>query len=127
MTIKKNATGSGAAPQMANAIIGGVSTTTAGAGTTSLNASLLPLASNHWVTVGVNNSGVILPPGNGTGDSLAAGDYMSVINLTGNTLLVYPPAGGKISTGAANASVSLTNGKQATFMCLDGTNYSDDL
>lgn len=127
MTIKKNATGSGTAPQQANAIIGGVNTATAGAGTTSLNATLLPLASNHLITVGVNNSGVILPPGNGTGDSLAAGDYMSVINQTGSTLLVYPPAGGKLAGAAANASVSLTNNKQITFTCLDGTNYSDDV
>jgi hypothetical protein len=125
MTIKSNATGTGTSAAAAGALIGGVSNgVTAGAGSSSqANAALLPRVSNHVITTGASNSGVILPPGTTSTDALAAGDWMSVANYTGNTIIVYPPTGGKLNNGSTNAGLSLTNGKTADFTCIDGTGF----
>lgn len=124
MTIRANAMGLGTPSGPAGSLIGGVNTATAGAGTSSqANATLLPMTSNHVVSTGASNSGVILPPGTGTTQGMVAGDYMTVVNYTGNTLIVYPPTGGKLNNGSANSGVSLTNGKVAQFTCIDGTSF----
>ncbi len=126
MTIKRNATGTGTSAAAAGALIGGVSNgVTAAAGTSSqATAALLPMVSNHIITTGASNSGVILPPGNGTTDGMTAGDWMTVANYTGNTIIVYPPAGGKLNNGTLNAGLSMTTGKTAIFSCIDGTGFT---
>lgn len=129
MTIKANATGTGSSASNAGALIGGVSNgVTAATGSSSqTTAALLPRTSNHVITTGAGNSGVILPPGNGSGDGLAGGDWMNVINYTGATIIVYPPLGGKLNNGSLNAGLSMTNGKVAQFICIDGTNFAYSL
>ncbi len=121
MTIKRNITGLGTAPQTAAAIVGNVSTSAAGAGTVSTDATLLPMVSNHWVTVAANNSGVILPPGNGSGDNMIAGDNMSIYNDSANTLLLYPPAGGQLNGGTTTTgTVSIATKTSVTATSLNG-------
>jgi hypothetical protein len=121
MTIKRNVTGLGVAAQTASAIVGGVNTATAGAGTTRTDASLLPLVSNHWVTTAANNSGVILPPGNGTGDNMQAGDYMRIYNDSSNTLLLYPPTGGQLNGGTVSTgTVSIPTKTTVEAVSLNG-------
>lgn len=121
MTISKNITGLGIAPQTAASIVGGMNTGSAGAGTVSTNATLLPLISNHWVTTAANNSGVILPPGNGTGDGMRAGDYMRIYNDSANTLLLYPPAGGQLNGGTVTTgTVSIPTKTTVEAVSLNG-------
>jgi hypothetical protein len=121
--------GSGVSAAAAGSLIGGVSNgATAGAGSSSqATAALLPMATTHIITTGAGNSGVIIPPGNGTTDGLQAGDWMRVANYTGNTIFVYPPVGGKLNNGSLNAGLSMTNGKVATFTSIDGTNFVYEL
>lgn len=125
MTIRKNIIGLGIAGQTASSIVGGVITTMAGAGTTRLDATLLSTNSNFWVTVGASNSGLILPPGNGTGDSLQAGDYMRVYNDTANTLLLYPPTGGQLNGGTVSTgTVSIPTKTSVEAVCLNGLAFA---
>lgn len=125
MTIKRNAMGSGVSAAAARALVGGVNTTTAAAGTTHLDATLLPLDSHFWVTTGANNSGLILPPGNGSGDIMAAGDSCIIYNGTSNTLLLYPPLGGKINDGTATTgTLSMPTHTSTEAVSLDGTNFA---
>ncbi len=121
MTIRSNITGLGTAPATASAIVGNVSTTAAGAGTTAADATLLPMVSNHWVTTAANNSGVILPPGNGSGDKMIAGDNMSIYNDSANTLLLYPPTGGQLNGGTVSSgTVSIATKTSVTATSLNG-------
>lgn len=124
MTIKSKLTGSGFSAQQAINAAGTVITTEAGAGTTAPGATLLSLDDYHVISTGSNNSGVILPPGNGTGTGMSAGDQMSVINYTGNSLIVYPPLGGKANNGSANAGITISNGKSCDCYCIDNINFA---
>lgn len=125
MTIKANLTGTGSSAANASATVGGVNTSIAAAGTGQSDAPLLPRASNIYITSTSGSNCVILPPGVGTTQKLAAGDYMRIINFSGQTLNVYPPTGGKIQNGSANAAYTgLTNNKVAEFICIDGTNFA---
>lgn len=124
MTIKQHAMGSGVSAAAAGAVIGGVNSTIAGAGTVSTNATLIPITSFVWVKTAANNSGVILAPGNGTGDSLSAGDYTHIYNGDANTLLLYPPAGGMLNNGTATTgTVSIATHTGVTAYSLDGLNF----
>ena len=125
MTIKANVTGLGTPAQTASAIVGGVNSTVAAAGTTQATATLLPFSSNFVVSTGTG--GVILPPGIGSTISLSAGDSMRVFNYSGGSINVYPPTGGKISNGSANAAFVITNTKGAEFVCIDGTSFAANL
>lgn len=100
MPIKAHLTGLGMPAFLAQAMCPPPSTT-AGAGTTRTDAALLPIGGFNVVT-GANNSGVILPPGNGSGDSLAPGDSMVIYNSDANTVLLYPPPLGQLNAGTAS-------------------------
>lgn len=47
----------------------------------------------------------------------------TVFNGGANALLVYPPVGGTINAGAANASFSVAIGKSAQFVSHDGRTF----
>jgi hypothetical protein len=124
MSIKQHLMGSGASAGLASAAVGGVNSGTSGAGTTRTDAALLPIASVHWIKTAANNSGVILPPGNGSGDSLAAGDYMTIYNGDSNTLLLYPPAGGNLNDGTTSTgTVSIATHTSVTAISLNGLKF----
>ena len=124
MSIKKNAMGTGVPAAAASALVGGVNNgVTTPLGSTQAGAVLLPSVTSHVLTAGAGSTGVILPPGNGTTDSLVAGDWMAVANYSGQTIIVYPPLGGKLNNGTLNAGLSLTDKKVAQFFCIDGTNF----
>jgi len=124
MTIKKNAIGLGTPGGTAGALIGGVNAAVTATGSTQATAALLSMTSNNVITVGAASTGVILPPGNGTGDSLSGGDWVRVFNnVSGNAVNVYPPVGGKINGGSTNAAISLSALKPAEFVCIDGLNF----
>lgn len=125
MSIKRNLTGSGIAPGAATAILGGVNSDTSGAGTASTDAALLPLVGIHNIRTAANNSGVILPPGNGSGDGMQPGDEMWVYNGDANTLLLYPPAGCKLNDGTATTgTVSCPTHTTLVVKCLTATLFA---
>lgn len=70
------------------------------------------------VTGASGTNGVRLPVG-------VAGDIVRVYSSAAtNAILVYPPTGGTINAGSANASLSVAARKPAVFECLDGTNWT---
>jgi hypothetical protein len=116
--------GSGMSAAAASSAVGGVNTAIAGAGTTRTDATLLPLTSVISVNTAANNSGVILPPGNGTGDGMAAGDYMVIYNGDSNTLLLYPPTGGSLNNGTVSTgTVSIPTHTSVTAYSVDGLKF----
>lgn len=125
MTIKANVIHTGGASAHAAAIVGGVNTTTAAAGSNQATATLLQIGSNFVISTGTG--GVILPPGNGTADGLTEGDRVTVANYTGSSINVYPPGAGKIANGSASAAFAVGNTKSAIFICIDGTNFFANL
>lgn len=123
MTFRQHVMGAGNSAASASSIVGGVNSTSVGAGTVSTNAALLPLASLAWIKTAANNSGVILPPGNGSGDGMQPGDYMIIYNGTVNSVLIYPPAGGTLNGASANASFTLPTLTGISCYSLDGTAF----
>ncbi len=124
MTFRAHLTGLGMAPATASAAVGGVNATTiVGAGTDHTNFTLLPFAS-VVVCSGANNSGVGLPPGNGSGDGMAAGDYMVIYNSDSNTLLLYPPSGGNLNDGTTTTgTVSIPTHTSVIAYSRDGLKF----
>lgn len=124
MSIKQNLMGSGASAGLASSAVGGVNSGSVGAGTTHSDFTLLPLTSVHWIKTAANNSGVGLPPGNGTTDGMAAGDYCTIYNDDANTLLLYPPLGGKLNGGTTTTgTVSIATKTSVTAISLDGLQF----
>lgn len=97
----------GAPASMAQAIVGDVADGLTAVGTTQANALQLS-AANNVVTTAAASTGVRLP-------AMSVGDAVEVANLGANALLVYPPVGGTIQGGAANAGFSVPAGKTAVF------------
>lgn len=101
----------------AAAVTGDVAMGLVATGTT--QATALALAKdNNFVGTTALNTGVILQA------NLHAGDEIYVFNGGANPLLVYPPVGGTINGGAANADVSLPSLKGASFrVASDGLTF----
>lgn len=106
-----NLMGSGLVPLQTTAILGKVTNTLTATGATQGTALLLPSEISVFTTV-ASGTGAILPAG------MAAGDMYTVCNHGANALLVYPPTGGAIGTGATNAGASVAAGKTADFYCI---------
>lgn len=87
-------------------------------GSPQTQAGATPLTDSFCV-IGTNaagGNGVILPAGRCNGDSLVL-----LSTVATNAVAVYPPVGGTINGGTANAAFSLAAQKGAEFFC-----YSDD-
>ena len=105
--------GAGMAAAAARAISGGVSDNLIAAGNS--QATALPLyGDTNVVTTAPASSGVLLPT------NMHSGDEVQVANLGANSLSVYPPVGGAINTGAANAAFAVGAGKVAVFTARTG-------
>ena len=124
MTIRQHCMGAGLSSLAAGAAVGGVISTQAGAGTDHTNFTTLQLGAVQWIKTAANNSGVGLPPGNGSGDGMQPGDGMLIYNDDSNTLLLYPPAGGKLNGGTATTgTVSIPTKTSVTAVSLDGLKF----
>lgn len=110
MPLRSNLMQSGAAPSLARAICGQSSGALTLAGTLQADAVALPAAVNIIGTASANQGGILRA-------DLNVGEEQVVINTTGATIKVYPPIGGKINGGSANAAVSIPTLKRADFMC----------
>lgn len=109
MALAKELVANGLFVNAAKAVEGSVVTgITAGTTQTQAGATLLTGAKNIVATVGTTSDGVILPVAE-------VGDSVFVRNAGANTAKVYPPVGGAINGGTANASVNLASGASTVF------------
>lgn len=89
----------------------------AAAGNNQSTATLLGYTVNH-VTGSDGTKGVRLP-------ASRAGTMVVVYNASsGQTLAVYPPSGGAINGGTANAAISLAALTPAVFVATSNTNWA---
>ena len=123
MTVRQHVMSTGASAAHAGAVVGGVYTQPV-SGSSQTDATLMPLATHYYVTTSSSNQGCIIPPGNGSADAMQPGDWSTIFNNTANTIKIYPPVGGAINAGSANAAVSLTTHQKALFWMCDATNYA---
>ena len=117
MTMQTKLLGSGLASLAAQQIVGSITTGITAAGTTQITAAAVYDDINIVSTVAAS-SGVILP------SNRSAGDTIEITNLGANALLVYPPNGGNIAQGAANASFSLPVSKTAIMRLVSPTQWT---
>lgn len=107
----------GISPLAANSITGTASTTNP-AGSTQGTATPLTSSLTYTATVAAS-TGFILP------SSLEVGDSVVVENDdSADAVLVYPPVGSEIGTGAVNAGFSVAAGKTAMFIRMTPTHFA---
>lgn len=124
MAVIRNLTGLGTPPATASAIAGLIDNAVTAAGSSSqANAKLLGVLAGFHVTTGAGNSGIIFAPGVGSLAGHSPGDNGFITNTTGQTIIVYPPTGGKINNGTANAGVNLTTNQNAIWWTFDALNF----
>lgn len=112
--------GVGTPPSQAVAINGIVTSGLTAAGTTQANGT--PIQTNYTgFTTVASGTACVLPAGAQPGD-----EYV-VYNGGANALLVFPPVGGAIGTGSANASFSVPAAKGANFFLLTPTTWGVNL
>lgn len=116
MTTLRNQIGSGTAPQAAQADQGFITNSVNVTGSTSQGNQAFP-SDFVVVTTAPGSAGLTLP------SNAAPTDSYVLVNHGGSACLVWPPSGGKIANGSANASFSVGATKVATFENLDGTNW----
>jgi len=116
MTTTLNLTGLGMASQLARNVVGVASITQTATGSSSQANSFAITNDITSFSTAASNSGARLPAG-------SPGDNYIISNGDVNTMLIYPPVGGKLNYGTLNASVNLTTLKSAECVCLDSLNY----
>lgn len=94
----------------ADAMVNTWATGLTAAGTTQATAYVLTEDASVFGTVAAS-SGALLKPLKGS---------QTVYNAGANTLTVYPPVGGTINAGSANAGFSVAANKTCTFLSPDG-------
>lgn len=88
--------------------------TVAAAGSDETDAAAIPDYPLVSVTAADGTKGVILPPS-------GAGKVIEVYNVANAALKVYPPAGGNLNGGSANAALSVGAKSPGRFICVTGT------
>jgi hypothetical protein len=119
MTTTVNLNGSGVPGLTADAITGFV--TLAQTATGAAQGSLALVSDFVVYTTSTASNGPTLPATAGSGDS-----YL-VANNTANSINVWPPVGGAIGTGSANAALAVGAGKTCTFYALGNGNFVANL
>lgn len=110
-------TGLGMQAQLARNVIGVPATGLTATGSSSQANSYAITEDVSVFTTAANNSGARLPA------TCTPGDTFVIFNGDGNTLLVYPPVGGKMNLGTLNSSVSLATVTAGIYICTDGLNF----
>lgn len=116
--IQRNLMGIGMAAQQAQTIAGRVVTGLTATGSSSQADSLAVYSEINVVTTTAANTGGRLP------SNFSAGDSMIVHNNGASTLFIYPPVGGKINGGSANAKVDAATLKGALCTSINGLDFS---
>lgn len=116
--IQRNLMGIGFAAAQAQQLAGKVVTGLTSTGSSSQANSLAIYSETNVVTTTAANTGVRLP------SNASAGDSMTVVNLGASTLFIYPPVGGILNGGSANAKVDCATLKTATCISINGLDWS---
>jgi len=120
MTTQQKLMGLGTAAALAAQIAGDITAGITAAGSTQATAT--PIYSDvNVISTAAASTGVLLP------NNRSAGDTVEVTNLGANALSVYPPTGGNIGTGAANAAFSVPVSKSAIFRQVSATQWTQTL
>lgn len=94
---------------------------------TGASQNSLALPSDFVVyTASTLNNGPTLPAVSALGFP-GVGDSYIVVNHSGNSINVWPPTGGKIANGSANAAFAVANNKTAFFLHVGSGNYAASL
>lgn len=109
-----NLTGCGFAPNQAIQVSGTVTTALTATGTNQATALVIPANICQFTTVASGTGAILSATANVTDDYL-------IYNGGANALLVYPPVGSNINTGAANAGFSVPVGKSCWFLVTSPT------
>ena len=118
MPIQKDLCGVGLVPAAAKYIAGDVETGVTATGSSSqANSYALKYAHTVFSTTAANTGARLRA-------DLIAGDSGSVQNNGASTLFLYPPVGGSINGGSANAKVDVATLKGAHWMSTNGLDFS---
>lgn len=109
--------GLGASAGFASQVAGDITTAITAAGSTQGTATAI-YSDVNVVSTAAASTGVLLP------SNRSAGDTVEVVNLGANSLSVYPPTGGNINTGAANAAFAVASTKGAVFRQVTATQWT---
>ena len=98
--------------------IGGVNTAVAAAGNSQATATALTASLNVVTSAtGTSADGVLLPAG------YAQGEIILIVNATAVALDVFPPTGGAINGGSANAAKALAANISGLYVSLGGGDW----
>lgn len=117
MGIAKEIGTAGLPPTAAKYVHGTSNISQGSAGSAQGDAAAVTAPHTLLTTVGASE-GVILP------SDAAEGDWYTISNEGGNNLSVYPPSGGQINNGTADAAVTVNDGTQALFVKLTGGHWT---
>lgn len=101
--------------QQTLAVLGDLTSGLTAAGTNQATALAL-VASISVVTTAAGGTGVILP-------TAGKSDTFWVANFGANALTLYPPSGGKLNNGSANAGISVPTLSAVWLVCQDTINF----
>lgn len=122
MPTLQNLLGSGNSVLTCQASLGLPKTAQTAAGTGQSDATLIASDFTVFTLTSGSNYGARLPASSGNVAQIT--DNYILVNHTGQIMKVYPPTGGTIATGAANAAFSVASTKTAYFLCLGGGNWA---
>lgn len=111
-----NMVGIGFPPEMAKSIVGPVNVAQTSAGSSQTDATAITGDAVLLPTVG-SGTGVIISA------SMSVGSEIRIYNGGANALAVYPPTGGQINDGTANAAISITAARGAIITRLSATHF----
>jgi hypothetical protein len=113
MPLSKRMMAVGLSAEAAKATNGQFVNLPAGVGTTQAGATAVSGDVNVIVTSSAGNTAFVLP-----NDAIAS-DNVDIMALTtiSASALIFPPLGGTINGGGANASITMAAGTSATFWC----------
>jgi hypothetical protein len=118
MTTLRNLMGTGSSPLNAQAMATGIlSNSLTATGNSQGTALMLPSDFCVFTTVGAS-TGAIMP------SNCLPGDWFTVVNHGASTLSLYPPTGGTIANGSANAAFSVAANKMAQVICISPTSFA---
>lgn len=117
MGLSKDMVGSGTQSHRAYAINGTVLTGLTAAGSTQATALAIKASTSVFSTTAAS-TGAVLPVA-------SIGDTATIFNGGASTLAVYPPLGGTINGGSANAAVTVATTKGTNLVCVstNGLNW----
>lgn len=99
--------------------VGGIATAVAAAGNAQSNATAITAGKNIvTAATGTSADGLRLSA------ALGAGEIVYIANTTNVPLDVFPPTGGTINGGSANAAVLLRANAMGVYMSLGGGNWA---